>query len=298
MSFAGGRYRLEYPIGKVLYEPPGWITYARVSPNGERIAFLDHPRLGDIGGSVTVIDRAGKKVTLSSGWKALQGLAWSGTDDEVWFTGSRSGKGGSSALYAVTLAGRERLVFSSPGTLKLHDISPDGQRVLLTRGTTRGGVVSLGPDGAKERELSWFDYSTVADLSSGWKDAVVLRVGRRRRRASQRFSFEGRTAAMRFVWAKAGRSRYRLMASGRLPSRTKRPHRWRCCRLRTGEVRPMPRGPIAEYLDWAVWSPDGRRIYFAGRDASDVRRTYVQDVDGGEPRPVTPDGIRRTAALA
>ena len=53
----------------------------------------------------------------------------------------------------------------------------------------------------------------------------------------------------------------------------------------------MPRGPIAEYLDWAAWSPDGRRIYFAGREASDVRRTYVQDVDGGEPRPVTPDGF-------
>ena len=60
---------------------------------------------------------------------------------------------------------------------------------------------------------------------------------------------------------------------------------------RTGEVRRMPRGAIAEYLDWAAWSPDGRRIYFAGRDASDVRRTYVQDVDGGEPRPVTPDGF-------
>ena len=42
VSFAGGRYRLEYPIGKVLYEPPGWITYARISPKGDRIAFLDH----------------------------------------------------------------------------------------------------------------------------------------------------------------------------------------------------------------------------------------------------------------
>jgi Tol biopolymer transport system component len=53
----------------------------------------------------------------------------------------------------------------------------------------------------------------------------------------------------------------------------------------------MPRGPIVEYLDWAAWSPDGRRIFFAGREAADVRRTYVQDVDGGEPRPVTPDGF-------
>jgi dipeptidyl aminopeptidase/acylaminoacyl peptidase len=60
---------------------------------------------------------------------------------------------------------------------------------------------------------------------------------------------------------------------------------------RTGDVRRLPRGPIAEYLDWAAWSPDGRRVYFAARDASDVRRTYVQEVDGGEPRPVTPDGF-------
>ena len=59
----------------------------------------------------------------------------------------------------------------------------------------------------------------------------------------------------------------------------------------TGDVKRMPRGSIVEYLDWAAWSPDGRRIYFAGRDATDVRRTYVQDMDGGEPRPVTPDGF-------
>jgi hypothetical protein len=60
---------------------------------------------------------------------------------------------------------------------------------------------------------------------------------------------------------------------------------------RTGDVKPLPRGPIAEYLDWAAWSPDRRRIFLAGRDASDVRRTYVQDVDGGDPRPITPEGF-------
>ena len=149
VSFAGGRYRLEYPIGTLLYEPPGWITYARISPEGDRIAFLDHPRLGDLGGLVGLIDSAGKKTTLSSDWKSLQGLAWSSTGDEIWFTGSRTGKGGSSALYAVSLTGRERTVFSSPGTLKLNDISRDGQ-VLLTRGTTRGGIMALGAGGTRD----------------------------------------------------------------------------------------------------------------------------------------------------
>lgn len=289
VSFAAGSYRLEYPIGKVLYEPSGWITYARVSPNGERVAFLDHPRLGDIGGSVAVLDRQGKKVTLSSRWKALQGLAWSGTGNEIWFTGSRSGKGGSSSLYAVSLAGRERLVFSSPGSLRLNDISSDGQYALLTRGTTRGGVVSAS-NGAKERDLSWFDYSTVADLSADGKMLLLYEWGE---------GVGGQPTV--FTRGTDGSDAVRL-GEGR-PLALSPDHQWAIAVLddestqiallptRTGDVKPLPRGPIAEYLDWAAWAPDGRRVYLAARDGSDVRRTYVQDVDGGDPRPITPDGF-------
>jgi Tol biopolymer transport system component len=289
VSFAGGRYRLEYPIGTVLYEPPGWITYARVSPRGDRIAFLDHPRLGDIGGSVALLDAAGRKTTLSSDWKSLQGLAWSSTGDEIWFTGSRSGKGGSSALYAVTLTGRERTVFSSPGTLKLNDISHDGQ-VLLTRGTSRGGIMASGGEGTKDRELSWFDYSTVGDLSADGKTLLFYEWG------------EGVGAKFTTFIRKMDGSDAVRLGEGR-PLALSPDGQWALAveddstgqllllPTRTGDVRRIPRGPIAEYLDWATWSPDGRRIYFAGREASDVRRTYVQDVDGGEPRPVTPDGF-------
>ena len=289
VSFAGGRYRLEYPIGTLLYEPPGWITYARISPEGDRIAFLDHPRLGDLGGSVGLIDSAGKKTTLSSDWKSLQGLAWSSTGDEIWFTGSRTGKGGSSALYAVSLTGRERTVFSSPGTLKLNDISREGQ-VLLTRGTTRGGIMALGAGGTKDRELSWFDYSTVGDMSADGKTLLFYEWG------------EGVGARPTiFIRTTDGSDAVRL-GEGR-PLALSRDGQWALAiqddsppqlvllPTRTGEVRRLPRGVIAEYLDWAAWSPDGRRIYFAARDASDVRRTYVQEVDGGEPRPVTRDGF-------
>jgi serine/threonine protein kinase/Tol biopolymer transport system component len=289
VSFAGGKFRLEYPIGKVVYEPSGWMTYARVSPRGDRVAFLDHPQLGDMGGTVAFVDRDGKKTMLSTGWKSLQGLAWSKAGDEVWFTGSRSGKGGSSSLYAVTLAGQERAVFNSPGELKLHDISPDGTRVLLTRGTTRGGIVGLGPNGTKDRDLSWFDYSTVADLSSDGKTLLFYEWGEGV--AAKRTVFvrgtdggdalklgEGRPLALSpdGLWALAvqDESSTRIVL---LPTRT-------------GDMKSLPPGPVAEYLDWATWSPDRRHIFFAGREASDVRRTYLQDLEGGEPKPVTQDG--------
>jgi len=290
VSFAGGRYRLEYPIGKVLYEPPGWITSARVSPRGDRVAFLDHPQLGDIGGSVAVLDSAGQKMTISSDWKSLQGLAWSSTGDEIWFTGSRSGKGGSSALYAVTLTGQERTVFSSPGTLKLNDISRDGEQVLLTRGTTRGGIVARGAEAVSDRELSWFDYSTVADLSADGNTLLFYEWGEGVGGTST--TFIRKTDGSDAVRLGEGRS-LALSPDGQwaLAVQENAPQQLALLPTGTGEVRRMPRGPIGEYLDWATWSPDGRRIFFAGREAPDVRRTYVQDVDGGDPRPITSDGF-------
>src|SRR5262249_32151723 len=78
----GGRNRLEFPIGKVLYETVGWISHPRFSPKGDRIAFLDHPEPGDDGGSVAVVDLAGGKRTLSSGAPSIPGLAWAPTAAE------------------------------------------------------------------------------------------------------------------------------------------------------------------------------------------------------------------------
>jgi Tol biopolymer transport system component/tRNA A-37 threonylcarbamoyl transferase component Bud32 len=290
VSFTGGKYRLEYPLAHVLYEPDGWITSARISPGGDRIAFLDHPQLGDIGGSVAMLDMNGGRTVLSANWKALQGLAWSASGDEVWFTGSRTGKGGSSALYAVTVDGRERTVLVSPGALKLNDIARDGQHVLLTRGIGRGGIIDLTDGATAERELSWLDYSTVADLSADGKTLLFYEWGEgvaakptiflRSTDGGDAIRLgEGRPLALspdrRWVLAVQERSPQQLVV---LPTGT-------------GGVISLPRGPILEYLDWASWSPDGRRIFFAGREAGDVRRTYVQDVDRGDPKPVTPDGF-------
>jgi Tol biopolymer transport system component len=150
--------------------------------------------------------------------------------------------------------------------------------------------MAFGGDGAKDRELSWFDYSTVGDLSADgrtllfyeWGEGVGARptIFVRKIDGSDAVRLgEGRPLALspdgQWALAVEDDSAGQLML---LPTRT-------------GDVRRIPRGPIAEYLDWAAWSPDGRRIYFAGREAPDLRRTYVMDVDDGVPRPVTPDGF-------
>ena len=37
--------------------------------------------------------------------------------------------------------------------------------------------------------------------------------------------------------------------------------------------------------------PDGRRIVFTGSEPDHGRRTWVQDLDGGKARPITPEGV-------
>ena len=169
-----GRKRLEFPLGKCLYEADGWIGNPRVRPDGKIIAFVDHPQAGDDGGAVAVIDLAGKKTILSDGWDSLQGLAWSPDSSEIWFTATRTG--GDRSLYATDLSGKVRLLARVPGELTILDVGKEGN-VLLTRGNDRAGMIGLAPGEAKEKDLSWLDWSAPGSLSADGKMILFFESG-------------------------------------------------------------------------------------------------------------------------
>ena len=75
-------------------------------------------------------------------------------------------------LYAVTLSGKQRVVYRVPGAATLEDISTRGQ-VLLTHGFGQAGIVVLAPGETRERELSGFARGRVADLSPDGKTLLV-----------------------------------------------------------------------------------------------------------------------------
>ncbi|TMA32929.1 MAG: hypothetical protein E6J88_01620, partial [Deltaproteobacteria bacterium] len=132
-----GKFVLEYPGGKKLYETGGWMTGVRVSRDGERVAFIDHPARGGLRGTVAVVDRAGTKKSLGREWtttSATQGLAWSPAGNEIWFTAGTVA--GATAVHAVDLEGRERVVLPSTGNLTLQDITAGGH-VLLSQSSHR-----------------------------------------------------------------------------------------------------------------------------------------------------------------
>src|ERR1019366_3551105 len=170
----GGQSRLEYPIGKVLFETGGWISHPRVSPNSDMVAFIEHPVRRDDAGSIVVVDLSGKKKTLSTGWETVWGLGWAPKGTEIWFSSTRLGYG--RYLSAVNLSGKERLLAREPGTLTLQDVARDG-RVLLTRDVPRVGMVGMTAGNNKERDLSWMDWSAPRDLSADGKTLLFTESG-------------------------------------------------------------------------------------------------------------------------
>jgi eukaryotic-like serine/threonine-protein kinase len=285
-----GVVRLEFPIGKVLYEGKGQITHTRVSPRGDWVAFIDHadPVLSFSAGSVVAVDRAGAAKTLSSGWADLYGLAWRPDGREVWFTAARRNE--FKALRAVTLAGEERLVTRVMGQLDLEDVSRSG-RVLVGHPNFRLDMVVRVAGASKERELTWLGLSQVADLSKDGSRVLFTEL--------PEGSGEGGSTYLRPT---DGSPAIRLgdgMAQALSPdgkwalSILTSPSRLVLLPTAAGQVRDLTR-PGLTYLRGARFI-DSRRVLFAA-ESNGAPRAYAQDVDGGEPRAIGPEGT--VAAVA
>ena len=159
---AAGKFRLEYPIGSVRYETPHLIRDIRVAPDGNRIAFTElHGGKTD----VVVSDRnSGTPSAIARGWShGVTGLAWTPDGKEIWISGTDTAS--PPALYAVNVeTGETRLVTRLTGSVKLFDISA-ARRVLLSDGMWRAGLEYQAPGESSERDVSWLDWSMLADLS-------------------------------------------------------------------------------------------------------------------------------------
>jgi Tol biopolymer transport system component len=270
---AGNRSRIEYPIGKVLYDAAGWISDVRVSPDGSLVAFIDHPQRGDNNGNVKVVDLNGKmRVT---GPFALRGIAWSPRGDEIW--------SGGRGISATSLSGKSRVVWNVPGGV-IRDIAGDG-RALVALNSSRREIVGFSAADRVERNLTWLNWSFPSGISSDGKTAVfeeqnidpigiylrkldgspAVRIGEG---SSYGFSPDGRWA---LSIRQAEDGQFTLLPTG------------------AGEPQVLPKTGIN--CQSATWFPDGRRILISGNEPGQGSRLFVQDISGGRPRAITPEGV-------
>lgn len=281
--FAGGRTRLEFPIGKVLYETNGVLHYVRFSPRGDRIAFVEYSPGGPF---VSMVDLAGNKKTFSAGWATAWGLAWSAAGDEIWFSVGETSL--QAALYAVTLSGRQRLILRLPGTLALRGISRDG-RVLLINQKWRSTVAGVAPGETRERDLSWLDQSFAADLSPDGRTLLLV---------------AGEPGGVWGIYLRKtdGSPALRLGETMGFPAALSPDGKWvlavrpglhpRLTLLPVGAGEPHSLGEEKDVSFSSLgWFADGKRILLAAAEPGRQQRLFVRQVEGPASVPVTPEGV-------
>ncbi len=280
---ANRKMQLEYPAGKVIYATAGYLDYVRVSPSGKEVAFVEHPVYADDRGWVCVFDATGERKQLTREYATLQGLAWSRSGKEIWFTASDSTD---RHLYGVSLGGKQREILTTPQGMRILDIAADG-RVLLSSEQHRTEIAGSDPVTGKERHgLEWFDGSMLGDISPEGKAIVFLEWGGpagplylsvyRKLDGSPpvalgpgggpKFSPDGTMVATRIVT---------------------RPPQVGLNPIGTGESRRLPVGDITS-LGNVVWFPDGKHLLLTGATEGQSLRSYEMDLEGGKPQPLGP----------
>lgn len=287
-----GRKRLEFPLGNVLYQANGWIGSPRVGPDGKVVAFIDHPQPGDDGGAVAVVSLDGKKKTLSEGWDSIQGLSWSPKGNEIWFSATRTG--GDRSLYATDLSGNVRVLARVPGELTILDVGKDGE-VLLTRGNDRAGMIGLAPGEAKEKDLSWLDWSVPGSLSPDGKQIL--------------FNEAGEGGGPKYAVYLRGMDGSPAIRLGEGSGLSLSPDgKWALSRPNSTPspllLYPTGVGEAQKLKDdglnhiGAVFLPDGKRLVFSGTEPGHGVRLYWESIDDPKPHAFSMEGVSPGVVLS
>jgi Tol biopolymer transport system component len=161
----------------------------------------------------------------------------------------------------------------------------------MSQAVERQGLVAQPPGEAKERDLSWLDWSGLDDLSRDGRTVLftesgsgggegysiylrktdgspAVRVGAG---TGQTFSPDGSWVLAIADWA-TPESKIVLLPTG------------------PGESKPLSTPGLQ--VQAADWTPDGKQIVFDAQESSHGVRVYVMDVASGKYRALTPEGYR------
>jgi hypothetical protein len=163
----GGKRQLEWPLGTAILETPGYLINPRVSPDGQRLAFLHESPAGAT--DLRIVDREGRirmRADIPSTTASLRrnfsaqdesGLAWLPSGEEVWFTTEN-------AIWSTTLSGKTRLIYQGVYPMRLEDVSTGGTLLVNAR-SSRREVAFIPPGQQRERGLSWQAWDHLTALS-------------------------------------------------------------------------------------------------------------------------------------
>ena len=275
----GGMLRIESPIDHVIYETPHWISGSRPSPKGDRIAFIDHPLWGDDSGVLVVIDRQGKELLRTPNiWPSTGGLAWAPKGDEVVVAVDGS-HGSGRDIIAINMSGKHRTVLPTFGRTRLHDISADG-RMLLGADSGRREVAAGRVGEGDAKNLSWFDWSWLSDISDDGKFVLITEQASAVRGRNTMYvrAVDGSPA----VHIGEGHGRGRPFSRDGKWIVAETPKGLEMLPVGTGQARIIRTHNLERLLAWQLF-PDNRRLLALGHTPGEPTHLFELMVDGSAP---------------
>lgn len=173
----GAKARVEYPLGKVLYESD-WPPFSlRISPDGQKVAITHYTHGSQVG--ILIFDRSGKMQvagTISNQTAPAVGatLYWSRDGSEIWFRSFDTSDW--NTIYAMDMKGQKRVVMRFPSRVQLFDVAADG-RILMSTESGRTGIRGLAPGETVERDLSCLEASELTGISEDGRLIVANVLG-------------------------------------------------------------------------------------------------------------------------
>jgi len=272
----GDHFRLEYPLGKLLYQTAGYISDVRFSPSGEQIAFIDHAILGDDRGTVNVIDMQGQIRVLTSEFESIQGLAWSPKTSEIWFSASDSAEPNS--IRAVDLRGRTRRIAAAPIRMHLQDIDEDGQLLLSTEAVHWQIGIGDSKSGSVQN-LSPFEYESLGGLSTDG-NTVSMNSFDIAGDASYRLYLQHRDGSTPILVGHGTATAFSPDDQWLASVDPTHPDKLFLIPTGIGETRTL-HAPAGRYYAGVSFFPDGKRLLITTVTAGQAPQTGVQDLESG-----------------
>jgi hypothetical protein len=278
----GDRARIEYPVGTVVAETSGWFSHPRLSRDGRTLAYVEHRERGDNAGRFMLVDLASRKKTEGPFYGGLASFAWE-------LGGTLIGGGGNGRLERISPSGTTRTVLAVPGGLLPVDVAPDGT-LLAQRSNWRREMVGGADTTARERNLTWLDWSFPNDLSADGK--LILFDEQSSGRETYLCYVRKTDGSPAVLLGKA--KGFSLSADGRW-ALTTNPTADQLTMIPTGPGVPKVFPKDGLTYQWGAFTPDGRRLLLWANEAGRPGRIFIQDVESGKPRPLTPEGYEGIA---
>ena len=287
---------IEAPMGTPILESQHWISNVRMSPRGDRLAFLEHELWGDDGGRVVILDLGGQRVAESARWSSMGGLAWTPGGEEVLTAGERGRS--PREIIALSRTGKERTVLPAPGRLTVHDIDRDG-RVLIGVENGRREIMAGTRGSQRDRNLSWLDWSFLSGISPDGSRIVFEEQAGGRPTASVTGSvYVRRLDGSPAVRLAEGSARSFSPDSASIGVQPPGANYLEIVPIRVGTARRVSLGDLEECV-WWDWTPDGKQMIVWGHQAGGANRHFAIVLDGSQPlRAVSTEGSKFQYAIA